>query len=539
MSGEFFPSDVGRLIVGLGGVGEITAWVDGETVTVNVTQAFSDTSIDSQDWQILGTPLTPLNFSANSDVGALVTVSLNANGWRTADVGKYIEANGGLLQIETVTNSSTASARVIRKMTTDVQVESGAWILKGSMWGGVNGYPRCGVFYQQRLILGGSRGFPLNFWASVIGEYYDFTIGDLDTDAFNYSLATGQFNPILNMSSGKQLIILTSGGEFTVRGGQEKAITPTNIQVSDQSDFGCTEVEPERIGSQLFYVQRSGRKIRAMSANQYDGDQYDSPDVSVISEHITDPGIISLARQAEPQSELFAVRTDGQLGVLTADSDLEVFGWTRQVTAGAFEDVACVPIEGGWSTFFIVSRTINGETIRNIERFDPDANTDSAIYGVSETGSTTWSGLDHLDGRKVSVISSGTYVGDYIVEDGQIELLDPATSVEIGLGYNTTVLTLTPEFSLPIGSMQGSQLSAHEVQVKLRDTIGCYINSQQIPFRKYDTMVLDRPPESFSGNKLAGNLGWSRGEMQTLIQQTLPYPFHLLSVVVHFTSNES
>src|SRR3546814_5781987 len=58
-----------------------------------------------------------------------------------------------------------------------------AWSLESSVWGGTNGYPRCGTLFEQRLWLGGSPGFPLTFWGSTIGEFLDFLLGTLDDEA--------------------------------------------------------------------------------------------------------------------------------------------------------------------------------------------------------------------------------------------------------------------------------------------------------------------------------------------------------------------
>src|SRR3546814_1570452 len=110
----------------------------------------------------------------------------------------------------------------------------------------------------------------------------------------------------------------------------EKALTPTNVQVLDQSAFGCNEVPPARVANEIFFTQRTGKKVRALTANQYDGDQYDAPDMTVLAEHVTAPGVMSMARQQEPDALVWAVRADGQLATLTADRDQEVFAWSRR-----------------------------------------------------------------------------------------------------------------------------------------------------------------------------------------------------------------
>jgi hypothetical protein len=145
----------------------------------------------------------------------------------------------------------------------------------------------------------------------------------------------------------------------------------------------------------------------------------------------------------------------------------------------------------------------------------------------------------HLRGLTVVAKGDGVYLGEFEVDgSGQITLPREAFAVEIGLDYVTTVKTLTPEFMGPTGSSQGQQLSIYDVKVRLHKTIGCKINLQVLSFRKFGLGVLDKAPEVFTGDKIAGNLQWADGVAQTLIQQTLPYPFHLLSVITRMTANE-
>jgi len=387
--------------------------------------------------------------------------------------------------------------------------------------------------------LAGSPGFPQALWGSAIGENLDFTIGELDTDAINIQIAGGESNPILHLANARGLVALTTAGEFSLRGGQEKSITPTNLQVKDQSNFGTSQVEPERVAQEFYFVQRAGRKLRALSPNQYDDGQYVAPDMAVLAEHITESGIADLAYQAEPESLIYAVRNDGQLAVLTADRDQDVFAWTRQITQGAFEAVESVPTVDGDKVFVVVARAIGGSLTRFIERFEAGLHTDCAIAGSSDTAASTWGGLGHLTGRTVRAKGDGIYLGEFTVNGaGQITLPRASNAVEIGLDYVTQIETLTPEFMGPAGSSQGHQLSAHEVKVRLLASVGCSINLQEVPFRQLGQAVLDQTPAPFTGDKKAGNLGWQDGEYRTLIQQTLPYDFHVLAVITRMTANE-
>lgn len=538
---DFFAADVGRDIVALGGLGTITAYVDPSTVTVQIKAAFPSTAFDSGDWTILGSPNTSCAPSAKDPVGATITLTLDAAGWRAEDVGKYVRINGGLCKITSldgVSPTTIANAIIIYELASAVSAQSLAWTLEGSVWSARYGYPRCGTLHEQRLWLAGSPAFPHTVWGSTIGEYLDFTLGTLDDEALAYIVASGELNPIRHLANASGMIALTSGGEYSIRGGQEKAITPTNIQIRDQSNYGCGAVAPVRVGNEIFFVQRAGRKVRALSPNQYTADQYVAPDMAVLSEHITESGVVDMAFQSEPETLLYAARADGQLATLTADRDQEVFAWARQVTQGNFESVDVVPTADGYRVFAVIARTKGGVTTRYIELFDANLHTDSGITGHSDAGEATWAGLDHLEGRTVRVKGDGVVLTDQVVSGGQVTLERTANDVEFGLDYITTVKTLTPEFNGPVGSTQGSNLSIHEVTVRLLETTGCKINLQEVAFRKYGEEVLDKPPPLHTGDKKAGNLGWGDGVAQTLIQQTQPYPFHLLAVITLLTANE-
>lgn len=535
---DFYAADVGRTITAGGGFGTITGYTDPETVTVEILQPFPDNAFVTGAWTIEGSPHSSCTPSAAGPVGAAITLTLGASGWRVEDVGKYVRINGGLCKITARTSATIVNARVEQELTAAVVAQTLAWSLEGSVWGGNYGYPRSGAFYQQRLWLGGSPGFPRRVWGSVIGEYFDFTLGTFDDDALAYDLAGGEYNPLLHLVSGQNLVALTSGGEFTIRGGQEKAITPTNIQVRDQSAHGANDVPPVRIGNEVLFAQRAGRKIRALTANEYDSEKYNAPDMAVLSEHITESGVVAMCYQQEPDTLQYVVRADGELATMTADRDQDVFAWTRQATQGRFESVCSVPAPEGDRVFAIVARTINGVVTRFVERFDPALHTDCALTGSSEAGAATWGGLAHLEGMLVKVKADGLVQADQFVIGGEITLGRNAYELEVGLNYVSTILTLPAEISVPAHPLAGTQLAIHEAKVRLMDSVGLRVNLQEVAFRNFGPEVLDLAPQPFSGDKVAGNQGWGDGHKQVLIQQVLPYPMHVLAVITKLTANE-
>jgi hypothetical protein len=538
MSNQFLQADVGRDIVSQGGLGTITGYTSATQVTVEIKQDFPATQLETGTWAMLGSPQTTCTPGASGPAGSPTTLTLSIAGWRPEDVGKFVRINGGLCRITAYTSSLAVDAIIEIALSSPVAAPALSWTLEGAMWSTAYGWPRCGCIHEQRLWLGGSPTFPKMFWGSAIGGRKDFTLGVDDDEGLAYSIGSGQFVSILHMTTADGLVIYTDGAEYSVRGGQEKPITPTNIRVRRQSAYGSSIVPPVEVGSEQMMIQRAGRKVRAVSPSQFDSDKFYAPDVSVLAEHVTESGIVRTAYQAEPDPVMYLVRADGQMATLTPDRDQEVFAFSRQVTQGNYESVCVVPTPTGARVFVVVARYIGGVLTRYIETFEPGLHTDSAITGTSESGATIWGGLAHLAGRTVIAKGDGVYLGEFEVGPGdQITLPRAAKSVEIGLQYTTTVKTLTPEFMTQTGSSQGAQLAADAVKVRLFRTVGCSINLQQIAFRKFGDNILDKPPPVFTGDKKATNLGWGDGLYQTLIQQTLPYDFHLLSVITSITAN--
>lgn len=537
MSNQFLMADVGRDIVCQGGLGTITGYTSQTEVTVEIKAAFPATVLETGTWAVLGSPQTSCAAGVAGPAGTLTTLTLPIAGWRAEDVGKFVRINGGLCRIVTYTSSLAVDAIIEIALSSAVSAPAGAWTLEGAMWTNTYGWPRCGCIHEQRLWLGGSPTFPKTFWGSAIGGRRDFTLGVDDDEGMAYSIGSGQFVSIMHMTAADGLVVYADGAEYSVRGGQEKPITPTNIRVRRQSSYGSSRVPPVEVGSEQMMIQRAGRKVRAVSPSQFDGEKFFAPDISVLSEHVTESGIVSTAYQAEPDPLMYLVRADGQMATLTPDRDQEVFAFTRQVTQGNYESVCVVPTPTGAKAFVVVARYIGGVLTRYIETFEQGLHTDSAITGTSSVGASVWSGLGHLEGREVAAKGDGVYLGTFTVSGGSITLPRAANAVEIGLQYVTTIKTLTPEFMTQTGSSQGAQLSVDTVKVRLYKTVGCSINLQEIAFRKFGLGVLDKPPPAFTGDKKAANLGWGDGVSQTLIQQTLPYDFHVLSVITSITAN--
>lgn len=554
-SATFLEGDVGRRMTHRSGVAVITGYTSATSVTVKIESAFPLAAIPAGEWELLDSPQVGITPSAKEPVGGGCTLSMvqetgipeepgmpapvspAIETWREQDVGKFVRINGGMVQITHFYNSLSVYGIIKEELTATIEAPPNAWTLEASVWNSNNGYPSTGALYEQRLTVAGSPRYPQTVWGSRSGLFFDFTIGVNADDAFSFSLpSSGQINPIQRMVAAKALMPLTYGGEYTMEGGNGEPLTPTSVKANSPSVYGCNLVKPLRIGNEVLFVQRAGRKIRSL-AYRIESDTYNAPDLTVLAEHITMSGITDMAYQQEPRAMLWCVRADGKLATLTLDRDEGVIAWTPQSTDGLYESCASIPNATGDEMWCVAQRVINGQVKRYVERFDSDRYTDSAIIGTDNAGKPVWAGLDHLEGKSVAVKADDVYMGVFTVAGGEIELPRDARAVEIGLPFANSITLLRPEVQAGDGTAQGNAQRVHEVSLLLMETVGAKINGDEIAFREFGAQLLDLPPEAFSGFKRAGLTEWSRGDEPITITQDEPYPFHLLAVVRKITIN--
>jgi hypothetical protein len=87
---------------------------------------------------------------------------------------------------------------------------------------------------------------------------------------------------------------------------------------------------------------------------------------------------------------------------------------------------------------------------------------------------TVVTGLDHLDGKTVSILADGNVVAPQVVEGGTVILQQAASSVVVGLPFQCQLQTLNIDIGegSPGGSIQGKQKKVGAVTVRVKDTRG-------------------------------------------------------------------
>lgn len=538
-AGFFLDADIGRTMTWDGGEAVITAVASAASATATVTTAFGAAASTGPAWLLMGSPLAVNTPSAKDPVGASITMTLGVAGWRAADAGGYVEINGGLVRIDSFSSSTVVNATIIKELLSTTASPANAWVLKSSIWNAIDGYPETCTFYEQRLWFANTVKYQQSEWGSRSGLYFDFTPGTDDDSAIYKTIASDQVNPIQYLVSGTSLIMLGYGGESEARGGVEKPITQTNMQIKPQSEWGAERVRPENVGKEVLFAERGGKALRSMFPLQVEG--FDSGDVSVYSEHLLADGIKCMSFERRPESVVWVATNAGALHALTFNSEQKVVAWASGGTEGFVEWLLSLPAGSADETIALVRRTINGVTKRYIERLNWNTATAFHDCRLTLTGpsATTWSGLGHLEGKTVRVHADGVFVGEeFVVSAGAITLPRAATTVVVGLPYDARIISQAPEVGTGTGSSQGQTQSTHKIQVRLLNSIGLHLQGEPVPFRRFGPGILDQSVPLFTGLKDLAEFGWADGESPITIEQKQGYPMTVLAVIRDFTVNQ-
>jgi hypothetical protein len=473
------------------------AWIDGPYLEQNLDPARTLTPSATTGAGIAITATGHGPFVA-TDVGRLVRIKHGA-GWGHARITAVVSASQVTADVVVAFGAATASAD---------------WRL--GLWSDTTGWPACGTFHEERLVMGGARARPQRIDGSRANDFETFTPGTDDADAFAYSIGANQVAAILWLESWRQLIVGTPSGEFRV--GTESAqqgLTPTNTFVRRETRAGCADLAPQAVGAELMFVQRQGRKVRALGY-KFEADGYEADDLTLWADHVTAGGVVAMVYQQEPASILWCARADGVLLGCTVMTKQQVLAWHRHpLGGGAVEALAVIPSSTAHDELWlVVRRTIGGVTRRSIERLEPpladDATPADAWYvdaGLAWDGApaTVFAGLSHLEGETVQILADGAVHPPRLVAGGSITLDRPASRVTAGLGYTSTLVTMPLEVGSPQDTGQGRRRRVNRIVVRLLRTLGCRLGAggarlDEVPFRA-GGQAMDAPPPLFSGDK--------------------------------------
>lgn len=351
----------------------------------------------------------------------------------------------------------------------------------GTLVNGLSDYPAAVVYHERRRWMAGTPAQPQNLWATRNATESNLTasIPSRDDDALAFRIASNQQHTIRHLVSLTDLVALTVGGEFRIFADGQPAITPTSISIKQQASNGAADVQPAMAANSVLYVQSQGSYIRELAFDPAGTGAYRINDVSIMAPHLFDGYTIrEVAYCRAPDATFWAVRSDGVLLGMTYVPEQQVYGWHHHDTDGIVESVAVIPENNRDTLYLLVRRTVNGRQVRYIERLVPrlfidqeDAYFVDAGLTYNGTPKTFFSGLFHLEGKSVQILADGAEVTDKVVTNGGVVLEDAASTVHIGLGYTSQLITLPTAYEGAEAAGQGTSKNVTDVYLRVNQSV--------------------------------------------------------------------
>jgi hypothetical protein len=529
------------------------------------------TEVDFTDGPYLDDNITTTTFGMSSHTvgtGRTLTASAvtginNNTGFQSTDVGRLFTFRDGYGEITAITSTTVVTATILKDMGSSSTTTD--WAL--GAFSDTTGHPSCVTFYEQRLVFAGTSDQPQTLFFSRSGDYENMHENRGGTvaadDAMIYTIASNQVNVIQSLKATRTLIILTSGGEFTLNSDSTgTAVSPTNINIKKQSNYGASNIDALSVGNATLFVQRAKRKLRELAYN-FDTDGYVAPDMTILAEDVTLSGLDELTYQQEPHSIIWGIRGDGVLVGLTYQRSEQVVAWHQHKLGGSFGSTthgiveSVISISGNSynrtdedQIWVIVKRTINGTTRRYVEYFTPfqfDSSltqfqfVDSAL-AYSGSATSTLTGLDHLEAQSIRVIANGATHPDKTVSSGSITLDRTTTAAKVGLAYTSTLQTMRLDVGSQDGTSQGKTKRIFDVTLRFYETVGAKVgpdlnNLEEIPFRS-SAASMDVAVPLFTGDKKIEFRGNFETDGYLFVVQDQALPMTLLSLYPRLITND-
>jgi len=503
-------------------------WTDVTTYTTNGTISYNDALDNQIIYYRIGVAVG--DYTSGTVVLRMSYASGSISGW---------------LRIVGYTSPTVVTAVVTK--TLGATVATRLW--QEGRWSPRRGYPSVVALHEGRLWFAGKDQVD----ASISDDYISFD-EDFEGDAgpISRSIGTGPVDTISWMEAGSKLLLGGQGAEWIARSSSfEEPMTPSNFNLRPVSTRGSATIDAALVDHELLFVDRSGSRVVSL-VEDIQG-RYGATDLSTIAPEVTQPSVLRVAVQRQPDTRVHFVLSDGTVAVFIMDSIEEVRCWVKFETVGAVEDVAVLPGALEDQVYYVVRRTINGATVRTLEKFAMFSECVGGLITKHADGfvvydgapTTTINGLGHLEGETVVCWADGADIGTYTVASGAITLLTAVSKAVVGLHYRAR----SRSTKLAYAAQGGSALT----QVKRVDHLGLVMANTHAQGLKYgaDFEHMDDLPLIENGALVDPDSIWTAYDAHSLelngiydidarlcLEANAPRPCTLLGLVMSITTHE-
>ncbi|MDD5304257.1 MAG: hypothetical protein PHS14_14245 [Elusimicrobia bacterium] len=434
--------------------------------------------------------------------------------------------------------SDTANAVYL----TNIPQDGGA-----DVWSVARGWPRTVTFAENRLCFGGSKSYPSYRWFSKAAAYFDFDAGTgVADESITDVRLSNQFEAVQWVFGARRFVSGTTSQEWAVV--QDGPLTPDSVDIKPQTSIGSARIAPVSIDGAVIHVARGGKQLQALGWTDVEQAYGTTPLALLAPRCVTGVRQLAAKRSGSPEEphRVFAVNTDGVLGILSVLRDQEFQAWSRRTFQGEVESVAAV----GGEVYLVVAyqygpgvfaegvfeagvfEASGGSSSRFLVRWDPTLCVD---FGLKKTAplTTTWTGFDHLAGRTVQVTLDGSVHPDVVVAaDGTITTEREGLILKAGVALPVPTLEpMSPVFDTQTGSVAMEKRRISKVTLQLSETSSLYVRGKPLVLRQAADIGSVEP---FTGVITRTLLGYSR---QPTVPLTAPEP--LPATVLSLTTEVS
>lgn len=398
----------------------------------------------------------------------------------------------------------------------------------------VRGYPGCVTFHEGRLWFGGSYSQPDSLWASKIGQFFNFDVGEgLDNESIQVSVGSDDISSVLHLISNRHLQIFTATSEFYIPRVSQSTITPGNITIARQTPYGCSSVSPMPFDGATVYLQATRSAIREFMYTDTE-QAYSAPMLTLLADHLIDTpndmGII-FGTEDRPEQYLLVVNNDGTIACFHSARSERLAAWSLWETkhpsgTAKFDSVVSI----GNRMYASVLRG-SAYYLERLAKNDIDLTLDCSKSYTSGSATKNWTINSIYTNRTVSVVSNNYYLGDYACNSsGEITLNDEVTAITVGFNYDVTIETLPANVVLPSGNYSGRPKRIARVILALNSTLSVNVRGNRLIIRQV-TDDFSLQPTTITGKREFFLLGFNR-DATVVITQSEPLPLRLLGIAM-------
>jgi hypothetical protein len=204
--------------------------------------------------------------------------------------------------------------------------------------------------------------------------------------------------------------------------------------------------------------------------------------------------------------------------------------------------------------YYYTNRTINGSTVRFVEKFSLISDCQGGTLNkqadaftiISQAASATITGLSYLEGESVVVWANGKDLGTHTVASGTITVSENVTSAVVGLPYTATFKSAKLAYGGQMGTALDQPKRINHIGLMLHNTHG-----QGLEFGQSFTRM-DNLPKTYKGKTLPANTVFTDYDMPMValpgkwdtdsrlhLRATAPRPCTLLGAVIAMATHDT